>query len=73
MLGAGSGDGLEPGDHRSHRTELKLDGGQIEAKDLLSWELMERPRDLSSCGAGPLRASVHLKLKGGREGGNESS
>lgn len=26
---------------------------------------MERPQD-SSCGAGPLMASVHLKLRGGR-------
>lgn len=43
MLGASSGVELELGDHR---TELKLDGGQIEAKDL-SWELMERPGDLS--------------------------
>lgn len=38
MPGAGSGDG----DRRFHRTELKLDRGQTEAKGLLSWELMGR-------------------------------
>lgn len=64
MLGAGSGDG----DRRFHRTELKLDGGQIEAKGLLSWELMGRPGTLVLVGLGLCPPETE-----GREGGNEAS